>query len=94
METQKQIEEERTKRLQERDDLTTPHTLENIEETVAPGSYADLEEIEPHTQELAVIVEKMKEDLVNETKLLEGTEIPTYESILKNELSEEKKDKQ
>lgn len=93
METQKQIEEERTKRLQEREDLTTPHGMEAIE-AVASGSYAELEEIEAHTQELGSIVEKMKEELVNETKVLEGTEIPTYESILKNELSEEKKDKQ
>ena len=93
METQKQIEEERVKRLQERDDLTTPHGMENIE-GVASGSYAELEEIEEHTQELGASVEKMKEELVNETKLLEGTEIPTYESLLQNELSEEKKDKQ
>lgn len=91
METQKEIEEERVKRLQEREDLTTPHSMEPIE-TVASGSYADLEEIEEHTQELAAIVEKMKEDLMNETKLLEGTIIPTYESILKNELSNEKED--
>jgi hypothetical protein len=91
MEIQKQIEEERVKRLQEREDLTTPHTMENIE-AVASGSYAELEEIEEHTQELGAIVEKMKEDLVNETKLLEGTTIPTYESILKNELSNEKQD--
>jgi hypothetical protein len=79
------------KRLQEREDLTTPHTMEAIE-TIASGSYAELEEIEEHTQELAAIVEKMKEDLVNETKLLEGTTIPTYESLLKNELSNEKQD--
>jgi hypothetical protein len=91
MEIQKEIEEERMKRLQEREDLTTPHGMENIE-GVASGSYAELEEIEEHTQELGTIVEKMKEELVNETKLLEGTTIPTYESILKNELSNEKQD--
>jgi len=91
MEIQKQIEEERVKRLQEREDLTTPHGMENIE-GVASGSYTELEEIEEHTQELAAIVEKMKEDLVNETKLLEGTAVPTYESLLKNELSNEKQD--
>jgi hypothetical protein len=91
MEIQKQIEEERVKRLQEREDLTTPHGMEAIE-GVASGSYAELEEIEEHTQELAEIVEKMKEELVNETKLLEGTAVPTYESLLKNELSNEKED--
>jgi hypothetical protein len=91
MEIQKQIEEERIKRLQEREDLTTPHTMETIE-MVASGSYAELEEIEEHTQELAAIVDKMKEELVNETKLLEGTVVPTYESLLKNELSNEKQD--
>ena len=91
MEIQKQIEEERIKRLQEREDLTTPHTMEAIE-MVASGSYAELEEIEEHTQELAAIVDKMKEELVNETKLLEGTVVPTYESLLKNELSNEKQD--
>ncbi len=91
MEIQKQIEEERIKRLQEREDLTTPHTMEAIE-MVASGSYAELEEIEEHTQELTAIVDKMKEELVNETKLLEGTVVPTYESLLKNELSNEKQD--
>ena len=91
METQKQIEEERTKRLQEREDLTTPHTLEAID-NIATGSYAEIEEIEEHTQELTAIVEAMQHELVNETKLLEGTVIPTYELLLKNELSNEKQD--
>ena len=35
-------------------------------------------------QELTEIVDKMKEQLVNETRILEGTEVPEYKE---NELS-------
>jgi hypothetical protein len=70
---------------QEREDLTTPHTLQ-VEE-LACGLGTDIEEVEAHEQELATIVDRMKEELVNETKILEGTAIPDYASLLQNELS-------
>lgn len=42
---------------------------------------AELNEIEPHQAELTDIVEKMKEDLLTETRIIEGTEIPEREVI-------------
>lgn len=39
---------------------------------------AGLDEIEPFTLELEGIVQEMQEKLVNETKILEGTELPEY----------------
>ncbi len=47
----------------------------------------DLEDIEPFTAELTGIVDAMKEQLANEARILEGTEVPEYDQ---NELSCEK----
>lgn len=74
-----------TQYLQEREDLVTPHTLQ-VEE-LGPDFGTDIEEAKAHEQELVEIIDKMKEDLVDETRVLEGTEVPTYESLLQNELS-------
>lgn len=71
--------------LEEREDLVTPHTLQ-VEE-LGPNFGTDIEEAKAHEQELIEIVDKMKEDLVDETRLLEGIEVPTYETLLQNELS-------
>lgn len=70
--------------LKQREDLSVPCTVE-LEETCGPGCYAELTEIDTHMQEFTELVKKMKEELVNEKRVLEGTSIPTYESILKKE---------
>lgn len=74
-----------TQYLQDREDLVTPHTLQ-VEE-LGPNFGTDIEEARAHEQELIEIMDKMKEDLVDETRVLEGTEIPTYDALLQNELS-------
>ena len=66
----------------ERDDLLTLSKL-NAAYTISDFG-TDLEKIEPFMQELTEIVDKMKEQLVNETRILEGTEVPEYKE---NELS-------
>ena len=69
----------------ERDDLETPSKLDAV------GLYlsnmgAGLDEIDPFTTELTDIVDKMKEELANEARILEGTDVPEY-APLENELS-------
>jgi putative phage-type endonuclease len=46
-----------------------------------PGLGTALEDIEPFTQELHTIVDKMKEDMLTETRILEGTAVPTYDEF-------------
>ena len=75
--------EERIKE-READVLTTPYTCDAAYIYYPVG--ASLEEIEPFTKELTTMVDKMKEELVKETRILEGTEIPKYKE---NELSTE-----
>jgi hypothetical protein len=48
----------------------------------APEVGADLEAIADHQTELGGIVEQMMCDMLNEGKLLEGTEIPEREEIV------------
>ncbi len=69
----------------ERDNLETPSTL--TAGYVLSNMGTDLDAIEPFTTELTAIVDKMKEELVNEKRILDGTEVPEYNQ---NELSEEK----
>ncbi len=70
----------------ERDDLLTPSKLTAAYAISNFGT--DLDAIEPFTAELSGIVDKMKEELANETRILEGTDVPEYQP--QNELSEEK----
>jgi hypothetical protein len=72
------------KRLLERknEDLTVPHQCDAA--YIYYPSGADLEQIESFTTELTDIVDKMKEELVKETRILDGTEAPVYQE---NELS-------
>jgi len=72
------------KRLLERktEDLTIPHQCDAAYIYYPIG--AELEQIESFTTELTDIVDKMKEELVKETRILEGTEVPVYQE---NELS-------
>ncbi len=69
----------------DRDDLMTPSKLTAA--YICSNAGTDLDAIEPFTTELTGIVEKMKEELANEVRILEGTEVPEYKQ---NELSEEK----
>lgn len=54
---------------------------------------APLDEIEPFQQELAAIVDTMKEQMTVEARIIEGTEVPVYGqgewAVPKNELSDE-----
>lgn len=71
--------------VQERNDLETPSQL-NASGIYLSNMGAGLDEIEPFTAELTDIVDKMKEELVNEKRILEGTDVPEY-TPLENELS-------
>ncbi len=72
------------RRLLERkiEDLTVPHQCDAAYIYYPAG--ADLEQIESFTTELTDIVDKMKEEMVKETRILEGTDVPVYQE---NELS-------
>jgi hypothetical protein len=48
----------------------------------APEVGADLESIVDHQTELGGIVEQMWKDMMNEGKILEGTEVPEREEIV------------
>ena len=72
----------RIERYMERDDLETPTKL--TAGYVLSDFGTDLDKIEPFTTELTDIVDKMKEELASETRILEGTEVPEYKE---NELS-------
>ena len=67
----------------ERDDLDTPTKL--TAGYVLSNFGTELDAIEPFTTELTGIVDKMKEELANETRILEGTDVPEYQ----NELSDD-----
>lgn len=66
------------------EDLTIPHDCHAA--YICPNMGADLNEIEPFTEELIAIVDKMKEELVHEKRILEGTDVPEY-NPQENELS-------
>jgi hypothetical protein len=66
----------------ERDDLTIPSKL--TAGYILSNFGTDLDAIEPFTSELTEIVDKMKEELANEKRILEGTDVPEYGQ---NELS-------
>ena len=69
-----------SKYLESRDDLMTPSKL-NAAYTMSDMG-TDLDAIEPFTSELTGIVDKMKEELANETRILEGTDVPEYQNEL------------
>lgn len=70
----------------ERDDLLTPSKLTAA--YICSNAGTDLDAIEPFTAELTEIVDKMKEELANEVRILEGTEVPEYKQLPQNELSD------
>jgi len=72
-----------------RDDLLTPHRC--TAEIEAPDVGAPLNQLEAYAEEFRKLIEEMFEKLPSETRVLEGTEIPTYDELYqqtKNELSE------
>jgi hypothetical protein len=70
----------------DRDDLMTPSTLNAA--YICSDFGTDLDAIEPFMQELTGIVDTMKEELANETRILEGTLEPVYSEVVEeNELS-------
>jgi hypothetical protein len=71
------------------DDFTTPHKCDAG--YVASNMGVDIEEEHKFQEELHEIVDKMKEDLVHEKKILEGTLEPEYNSneYVQNELSKD-----
>jgi hypothetical protein len=71
--------------LANREDLTTPSTL--TAGYILSNFGTDLDAIDPFTEELTGIVDKMKEELANEKRILEGTEVPEYQQLPQNELS-------
>ena len=83
-------EEARTYKMEtytkERDDLTTPTKL--TAGYILSNLGTDLDAIEPFTSELTGIVDKMKEELAAETRILEGTSVPEYTPLPQNELSQ------
>ena len=75
----KQTEAEQKQRMQEREDLETPHRC-----TAEPLDYeggVSLELIEGHANELNELVEKMMEDMMSETRILEGVDIGDYATL-------------
>lgn len=74
--------------MKDHDDLMTPSKLNAAYMISDMGT--DLDAIEPFTAELTDIVDKMKEELANETRILEGTDVPEYQADAQNELSEAK----
>lgn len=95
MSEKKEEEEERIKQyLKEHDDLETPHQCTG--EPLDPDVGVPLELIEEHTNYLTEMVEQLMKDMTQETRILEGTTIETYATILQreNELSNEQKDKE
>jgi hypothetical protein len=82
----KQTEAEQKQRIQERDDLETPHQC-NAEPLEYEGGVS-LERIEGHTNELNELVEKMMEDMLSETRILEGVTITDYVT-LRNQIDQE-----
>jgi hypothetical protein len=82
----KQTEDEQKQRIQEREDLETPHQC-NAEPLEYEGGVS-LELIEGHANELNELVEKMMEDMMSETRILEGVTIIDYET-LRNQIDQE-----
>jgi hypothetical protein len=70
----------------DREDLMTPHNCQAAFSCSEFG--ADLNAIEPFMSEFTGIVDKMKDELANEKRILEGTDVPEYVPFIQNELSQ------
>lgn len=85
------FEQEYKAYVMERDDLETPHQCDA--ELLAPDAGAELDKLDAYAADFHMMVEEMFEKLPEETRILEGTEVPTYDELYqqtKNELSETK----
>jgi hypothetical protein len=71
--------------MKEHEDLMTPSTL--MAAYLCPNAGTDLDAIEPFTLELTDIVDRMKEELATEVRILEGLDAPEYAPLPQNELS-------
>lgn len=72
-----------------RNDLETPHAC--TADAEAPDVGAPLDQLESYAAEFHALVEEMFEKLPTETRVLEGTEIASYDQLrneAENELSE------
>jgi len=80
----KRVADEADERLKEREtlDLQVPHKCDAAYIYHPVG--AEIDQIEPFTTELTEVVDAMKEELLNEKRILEGTDAPEYKE---NELS-------
>ena len=77
--------------LAERADLETPHQC--TADLNAPDVGAPLDQLEAYAEEFHKMIEEMVETLSEETRILEGMAIPTYDELYqqtKNELSDTK----
>lgn len=61
-------------------DLTIPHECTAV--YIASNLGTDIQEEEKFQEEFHEIVDKMKEEMVNETRILEGTTIKPYEALV------------
>jgi hypothetical protein len=68
-----------------RNDLTTPYQRD-IEYRYSSDLGTFIQEIEPFTVEFTDIVEEMKQKLVDEKPILQGTEVPVYKPFEQNEI--------
>lgn len=85
------FDQEYTAYVKERDDLETPHQC--TADLLAPEAGAPLDQLDAYAEEFHALVEEMFENLLTETRILEGTDIPTYDDLRKeteNEFSETK----
>ncbi len=80
---EKQTEDERKQRMQEREDIATPHQC-----TAEPLDYeggVSLDILDNHAAEFNQLVIQMMEDMTHETRILEGTALLDY-TALRDEL--------
>jgi hypothetical protein len=80
---EKQPEDERKQRIQEREDIATPHQC-----TAEPLDYeggVSLHILKNHAAEFNQLVIQMMEDMTHETRILEGTSLVDY-TTLRDEL--------
>jgi len=80
---EKQTEDERKQRMQEREDIATPHQC-----TAEPLDYeggVSLHILKNHAAEFNQLVIQMMEDMTHETRILEGTALLDY-TTLRDEL--------
>jgi len=71
------IAKEVESRLAEREmDLMTPHSCDAT--YMCPNAGADLDALDAHTVEFRCMIEDMFEKLLDETKILEGVDVPEY----------------